>query len=334
MKNMNDKKAQSKNTQSENIQSMNNSAGNKSGNSRMFALVGVTLLALSTLSFIAGCDNDNIVAFDEAPPAPQGVFTVRGDDTVFVYWLPVEAADFDHYAIYSAFDSTNGTVFTLIGTSATEEFIDVDVVNGTRYFYAVTAVDFAGNESLESAEWGGATPRFQSREVLLISNVSPSNSGFNFASGSPVAFNSPAADIWIDRDSLGILFINVDSIPDTLMGDIQDMGFTDNFDEIGRAPLEGWSALGFAELILGHTYIIWTQDDRYAKVRINEIGSNFVIIDYAYQSGTAIAGDGGEPELVAPNGDIIDASDFDRSSGAHRTDNSVRPKQGKMSVVQ
>ncbi len=297
------------------------------------SFIAVMALTIATFGFTTGCE-DKIVAFDETPVAPQGVYTVRADDTVFVYWLPVEADDFDHYNIYSAFDSSNGTEFTLIGTSTDESFIDTDVVNGTRYFYAVTAVDFAGNESLESAEYGGATPRFAGRVVLLISNIDSANSGFNFASGSPVAFNSPVADIWIDRDGSGVLYINADSIANPELGDVQDMGFTSSFDEIGSAPLDGWSALGFSELIVGHTYVIWTQDDRYAKVRISETNTTFVIIDYAYQSGTAIAGGGGEPELVAPNGDIIDASEYDRSTGDHRTDFSVRAKQAQVGVVQ
>ncbi len=324
MKNMNNRR----------IQLNKNNVSSHYGASKLFSLVGVILLALSTMTFTSGCE-DKIVAFDEAPPAPQGVYTVRGDNAVTVYWLQVEANDFDHYNVYSALDSSNGTVFTLIGSTTTEQFIDPDVVNGTRYYYAITAVDFAGNESLESAEYGGATPREEGVRTLQTNDVDPGGSGFNFASGLIVAFDSPDADIWIDRDlATGVLFINADSIPDPDLGDIQDMGFTENLDEIGRAPMDGWSALGYSELIEGHTYIVWTEDDRYAKVRVVIAGSAFVRFDYAYQSGTAITGGGGEPELVAPNGDVIDASEFDRSTGAHRTDYSVRRKTAKVSVVQ
>ena len=291
------------------------------------------LIALTGFSFITGCE-DNVVAFDDPPPAPQGVFTVRGDDTVFVFWLPVEASDFDHYNIYSALDSSNGTVFDLIGTSTDESFVDADVVNGTRYYYAITAVDLAGNESLESAEYGGATPRFQGQVTLLTNDVDTAGSGFDFASEATVPFNSPAADFWIDRDGSGILYINADSIADPNLGDVQDMGFTSSLDEIGSAPRDGWSALGYTELIEGHTYIIWTDDDRYAKVRVVIMGPSFARLDYAYQSGTDSNGNG-EPELVSPNGGgNIDVTAYDRSAGAHRTDHNIRLKKPKVSAVQ
>ncbi len=298
-----------------------------------FTAFAALLIALTGFSFVTSC-NDKVVAFDDPPPAPQGVFTVRGDDTVFVFWLPVQASDFDHYNVYSALDSSNGTVFDLIGTSTDESFVDADVVNGTRYYYAITAVDIAGNESLESAEYGGATPRFQGTVTLLTNDVDTTGSGFDFATEATVPFNSPLADFWIDRDGSGILYINADSIADPNLGDVQDMGFTTSLDEIGRAPQDGWSALGYTELIEGHTYIIWTEDDRYAKVRVVIMGPSFARLDYAYQSGTDSFGNG-EPELVSPNsGDNTDATASDRSTGAHRTDHNIRLKTPKVSAVQ
>ena len=31
---------------------------------------------------------------------------------------------------------------------------------------------------------------------------------------------------------------------------------------------EGWSAVGWLELIVHHSYIIWTADDHYATIRV------------------------------------------------------------------
>lgn len=264
------------------------------------SLFSLAAVLSAGMLFATGCEDETLVAIDVPPPAPQGVYTIRGDQQVTIYWLPVEAADFDHYRVYWGADSSSGSVFNLVGTTVDEMYVDdVALVNGDRYYYVVTAVDYAGNESAQSREWGGATPRDEDSQILAVSNDDPSNAGFNLATGQSVAFNSPIADFWFDRDIDGNIYINADSIANPFLGDLQDMGYTESLDEIGRAPVDGWSILGYAEVIEGHTYVIWTQDDRYAKVRIRPGGviGSFVTFDYAYQPGEAWAG-GGEPELV------------------------------------
>ncbi|HSG99651.1 MAG TPA: hypothetical protein VLB27_06350 [candidate division Zixibacteria bacterium] len=276
------------------------------------SLLSLAAVLSAGMLFATGCEDETLVVIDVPPPAPQGVYTIRGDQQVTIYWLPVEADDFDHYRVYWGADSASGSVFNLVGTTVDEMYVDdVDLVNGTRYYYVVTAVDHAGNESAQSREWGGATPRDEGAQILAVSNDDPSNAGFNLATGQSVSFNSPIADFWFDRDIDGNIYINADSIANPFLGDLQDMGYTESLDEIGRAPVDGWSILGYAEVIEGHTYVIWTQDDRYAKVRIrtNGIIGSFVTFDYAYQPGEAWAG-GGEPEL-APS-----ARDTDTISGA------------------
>ena len=80
--------------------------------------------------------------------------------------------------------------------------------------------------------------------------------------------------------------------------DIQDFGYTYDFDEISFAPLDGWSIdpVG-VELIEGHTYVIWTWDDHFAKVRVVSIGENHVVLEWAYQ----ISEDEIERRQLAPN---------------------------------
>ena len=291
--------------------------------SERFRIITKLALALTlTMVFGAGCDNNeitNVVFIDEAPPKPQGVATVRGDGVVTIYWLPVDAPDLDHYRIYWGPDSTDGTVFELVGTSATTSFVDTDVSNGVRYFYAVTAVDLSGKESAQSAEWGGATPRPEGTSSITSFDINSLASGFDFSTGSIVPFNSIQADIWLDRDIDGNLYLNADSIAP--LGDIQDMGFTESFDEISVAPADGWSILRYYEVILGHTYVIWTGDLRYAKLRVTDMNSQAVSFDWAYQTAESQIGGDGEPELAPIRGDKLD-----RESGAHRTDTSQSPK--------
>lgn len=297
-------------------------------NSISIKLRALTLQAVALLSLVVfntGCETETLVAIDEPPPAPQGVYTIRGDQEVTIHWLPVEASDLSYYRVYWGADSSNGSAFELVGET-TNEFLtdDVDLTNGTRYYYTVTAVDLGGNESTQSREWGGATPRDEGSVVVTVSNSLPLSAGFDFSAGVVVAYNSQLADIWFDRDGSGVVYINADTIPDPTLGDIQDMGFTQDLDEISRAPEDGWSFLGYSEAIVGHTYVVWTDTDNYAKVRLVSVSADVVFIEYAYQPGEAWAG-GGEPEL-APSVKSEAISTIDRSTGAHRTDITVRPK--------
>ncbi len=78
------------------------------------------------------------------------------------------------------------------------------------------------------------------------------------------------------------------------------MGFTDNLDVIDVAPLYGWSLNGWCEVIAGHTYVFWTDDNRYAKVRVTAINQDNVVFDWAYQT---VAGNPElKPKVSRPDG--------------------------------
>ena len=65
--------------------------------------------------------------------------------------------------------------------------------------------------------------------------------------------------------------------------DIQDMGYTTSLDEIQVAPESGWSPTKDVRLISGHTYVVWTWDDHFAKFRVSSISPQRVVFDWAYQ---------------------------------------------------
>jgi hypothetical protein len=71
--------------------------------------------------------------------------------------------------------------------------------------------------------------------------------------------------------------------------DIQDMGFTNSFLDITYAPLNGWIEIigddnvKYTLAEVGHTYVIWTWDNHFAKIRINSITAERVVFDWAYQ---------------------------------------------------
>ena len=251
------------------------------------AILIISALALGLLAI--GC-NDSNSTLNPVPAAPQGVYSVTGDHAVEIVWNGVYDRDVVRYNVYRSSQPTTG--YAEIGQVAALDnpnldlliynFIDNNLTNGVTHYYAVSAVDHSGQESALSAEEVFDTPRPEG-SVLLYSRYSDSTlAGLALdASPSRVTWNSIAADVYLD-DFSGIYYLNAS---DTLT-DIQDVGYTASFDEIGYSPANGWSALGYLELIVGHTYVIWTNDDHYAKMRVTAIDPLIgrVSFQWAYQT--------------------------------------------------
>jgi len=259
------------------------------------------VLAAGLVMSVVGCEDESTryVEVDRTPAIPQGVYSITADEAVYIYWLPVREADLDFYRIWWS-DEADGN-YELVGTSDDESYVDDDVDNGTTYFYAVSAVDFDGNESDLSYETVFDTPRPEGFDVSVYDfNIDPDHAGFDLSAAQVIPYNAAAADFYIDwDDELLAFFINV-SDENT---DIQDMGYTQNFDEIGYAPSDGYSYVGWSEVIEGHTYIIWTRDDHFAKVRVTYAdydNLDNIIFDWGYQPSE---GDLGRMELARPQHD-------------------------------
>lgn len=253
----------------------------------MKRLFSIGFVALMGLGFV-GCSDDDNPVYDPVPATPQGVYSVTGDEQVFVYWNGIYERDVKEYLVYRSLDAVTG--YQAIGTVAAQdnpnldlliyEYVDDNADNGTTYYYAVASVDHAGQRSELSAENVFDTPRPEGTVVLFPNNIQPSLSGFNLETATQVYDTSAIADVYVDIFD-GIYYLNVTAIDI----DIQDMGYTSSFDEIGYAPEYGWSALGYVELILGHTYVIWTADDHFAKMRMESLNaSGSVTFEWAYQT--------------------------------------------------
>ena len=71
--------------------------------------------------------------------------------------------------------------------------------------------------------------------------------------------------------------------------DLQDMGPTQDIWDISYAPTGGWvpvqqgENVKYTQAIVGHTYVIWTWDNHFAKVRIKNITNERMVFDWAYQ---------------------------------------------------
>ena len=247
---------------------------------------------------LGGCSDDEILIINEIPPAPQGIFSITGDNAVFIFWNAPYEADLAEFFVYRSLEPIDS--FKVIGTVIADDnpnldlvlhqFTDNTAVNGQTYYYAVASVDASGQVSELSAENVFDTPRPEGSIILFEMASQPSLAGLDLSVQSRVSWNDPNADVYLDTVA-GIFYINA---ADTLT-DLQDMGYTESFDGIGYAPTTGWSVNGWAEVILGHTYVIWTRDLHFAKLRVSTIGSNFVDFQWAYQL------DQNNPELVGGN---------------------------------
>jgi hypothetical protein len=257
---------------------------------RLIALFGIVLIF-----GLWGCEDETTryIEVDREPSIPQGVYSITGDNEVIIFWLHVQDDDLSHYNVYW---SPDDDLYEYMGSTEDTFYVDTDVDNGTTYYYAVTSVDQAGNESALSHETVFDTPRPEDDGLFIFTlNNNPGNSGYDFSDSNIVAWNDIMADIYLDYDSsAGAMFINVANINT----DIQDMGYTYDFDEIGYSPEFGWSDVGWVELIQNHTYIVWTADNHFAKIRPTSLAGDFgAQFQWAYQIAT------GNPELARPQHD-------------------------------
>jgi hypothetical protein len=265
------------------------------------------------LSLVAvGCDNEDTIIvqeIDAVPATPQGVFSITGNSSVLILFNGIYEHDVDFYTVYRSNSAADGYV-ALADVNALAnpnldlliyEYFDINAENARTYYYAVTATDHAGQESDLSAEDVFDTPRPEGNVTLLPMNDFPTVAGFNLAAAVQLDWDSELTDVWLDTafivdgiDTTWISYLNA-GLYTPNPTDIQDMGFTTSFDDISYAPADGWSQLGYVEAIVGHTYVIWTSDDNFAKLRINSISaSGAVAFRWAYQE------DVGNLELAPP----------------------------------
>ena len=95
---------------------------------------------------------------DRAPPeVPGGLAAWPGDGAVVLDWGDNGDSDLAGYNVYRS--TSSGVGYTKLNPSllSSSEYTDNDVVNGTTYYYAVTAVDMSANES-DLSEEAAATP--------------------------------------------------------------------------------------------------------------------------------------------------------------------------------
>ncbi|MBN1766242.1 MAG: hypothetical protein JW860_13360 [Sedimentisphaerales bacterium] len=99
------------------------------------------------------------------PAAPTGLVATAGDAAVSLNWNDNGEGDLDGYNIYRSTTSSSGYSQLNSSLLSSSNYFDNSVSNGMTYYYVVTAVDTASNESGYSAE-ASATPAPPAPEVL------------------------------------------------------------------------------------------------------------------------------------------------------------------------
>lgn len=248
--------------------------------------------AIALAGLLAGCEDHTTAPRDVTPPAaPRGVTSVTGDQSVAVRWLANTESDVVGYRVYmSVCAGGPDCPYDRVGSTSATSFSVQGLTNGATRYFAVAAVDQAGNESPLSPEDVFDTPRPRGQGLLTNALTSPSASGWDFSSATALAWDAPATDIWFQsQNGLAVAF-------GAGLTDLQDAGYTYSFDEAGWSPVgtaAGWSPTRSVELIVGHTYYVWTRDDHYAKFRVTGLSSALVSFEWGYQTAR------GNPELHA-----------------------------------
>ena len=250
-------------------------------------------LALATIALAAasaGCVDDVAPRDVTAPAAPRGVYSVTGDHEVTLHWQPNTEGDFAGYRIYEAGCASGSTCpYDRIGATSGTTFLVTGLANGVTRYFAVSALDRAGNESDLSYDTVFDTPRPAGIDASITNYLNGlSGAGWDFSAAAPRAANDPATDVVFGYDGFVYQMFARDSVTD-----IQDAGYGTTLDAVDWAPSTGWSPSGTVELVPGHCYVVWTRDDHYAKLRVTAIAPAAVVFDWAYQTAA------GNPELHA-----------------------------------
>ena len=248
----------------------------------------IPILLAAAAFGIAGC-NDSSSPRDVTPPAaPRGLYSVTGDHQATLSWLGNTEGDLAGYRIYEApCASGSNCPYDRIGATAATQFVATGLTNGVTRFFAISAVDAAGNESPLSYEDVFDTPRPAGSTALNNFVNGLAGAGWDFSSFAKVAADDPSADIFYGNNGrIGQMFATlvVAAPGDTIPNDIQDAGYASSLDAVDFSPVgvnAGWSPTGTVELIPGHCYIVWTWDDHYAKFRVTGISATTVSIDWA-----------------------------------------------------
>jgi hypothetical protein len=275
---------------------------------------------ITPLLLLAACsDDDDPNGPGITPEAPTTLSSTSLDGAVALVWsdnpFQNDPDIFGNYRVYSTTfnidDGSCGSDFDVEGTTVAPEFLVAALANGVPRCFSVTAVSVDGLES-DRSPLRGDTPRFDSRNIALsAAPVTANNSGFRFWDdlndngtveldelGLVRSANSPDIDFFVDRDAGGDLFLTPVRAgtgveyydEEDPVQDLTSIDFAPDLSGSGgyrTTPIEAVPGFGYVfEMDAGDDF------PRYGAVRVQHVGTTFLILDWAYQP------DPGNPELI------------------------------------
>jgi hypothetical protein len=275
---------------------------------------------IPVLILLAGCgdDDNDPTGPGITPEAPATLSSTSLDGAIALVWsdnpFQNDPDIFANYRVFSASFNIDtgecGTDFALEGTTVAPEFLAAALANGVPRCFTVTAVSVDGLESPQSP-LRGDTPRFDSRNIALAAAPVTGNSGFRFWDdlnnngsveldelGLVRDAGSPDIDFFVDSDGNGDLFLTPVRAgtgveyydEEDPVQDLTSIDFAPDFSGAGgyrTSPIKAVPGFGYVfEMDAGDDF------PRYGAVRVQHVGTTFLILDWAYQP------DPGSPELI------------------------------------
>ena len=263
--------------------------------------IPAALMALAACSGNNGTGPRGGVKLD----TPTNLVSVSLNTAIQLSWDPnsrlADPGDFEHYNVYStSYNLDTGVCdnnkWALEGTSVSEDFLVSGLTNGVSLCFSVTAVSLDGIESnVSSSRYD--TPRYDARNIRIdASQAHLSTSGFRFdfgsgALGQVLPGDRSDLDFVVNRLNDGTIWMTTVRSGTSVVLYSQDPVY--DLTSIDVAPLSGYFT-GSIEAVTGYAYVYETNLSdglHYGAVRVTSVGSNYIILDWAYQT------DYGNPEL-------------------------------------
>lgn len=101
---------------------------------------------------VSQTSNNSSIIFDRtAPAAPVGLVASTGNKQLELTWTANQEIDIKTYNIYGGTTANPNTLLQSVSSTSTT-FIHTGLINGTTYYYRISAQDNSGNESLLTAD--------------------------------------------------------------------------------------------------------------------------------------------------------------------------------------
>ncbi len=126
------------------------------------------------IALLYGCKNENdniVVSQASAPSAPLSLSVTPSDRIADLNWLEPKnngGSEIFEYSIYRGLSNTNLSILTIIGPSSTT-YRDSNLVNETRYYYAVAARNSYGEGSRSNI--ASAVPFSEFANILEVDSL-------------------------------------------------------------------------------------------------------------------------------------------------------------------